>query len=202
MGSLQEALLKTGLAEDRPKPRPGPRKPSETRRNPTPQQRPKKPGTGVRKQRVRKDSAAPDADARQKSDLERAWAARKRAEAAEKERVKQARVADQEARRKRNLELDAIVEGKALNTEEAELPRYFEHLGRIRRVLCTPEQRQRLNAGELGVVNLRGRYLIVNPEVLEAYRALAADLVPDLSGKEPEAEAEGDYPPVPDDITW
>lgn len=203
MGSLQDALLKTGLAEDRPKSQPGPRKPREARPEPAPRQRQKSAGTGVRKTRVRKDStAATGPDARQKSDLERAWAARKRAEAAEKERVKQARVADQEARRKRNLELDAIVEGKALNTEEGELPRYFEHLGRIRRVLCTAEQRQGLNAGELGVVNLRGRYLIVEPEILSAYKELAADLVPDLSGKEPEAEADSDYPPVPDDITW
>jgi uncharacterized protein YaiL (DUF2058 family) len=203
MGSLQEALLKTGLAEDRPKSEPGPRKSRETRRHTVPQPRPGKSSPGVRKTtRVRNDSAVPAVEARQKSDLERAWAARKRAEAAEKERVKQARVADQEARRKRNLALDAIVEGKALNIEDAELPRYFEHLGRIRRVLCTPEQRQLINSGALGVVNLRGRYLIVGPDVLEAYRALAADLVPDLSGKEPEAEADGDYPPVPDDITW
>jgi uncharacterized protein YaiL (DUF2058 family) len=135
------------------------------------------------------------------SDLERAYAARKRAEKAEKEREKQARVADQEERRKRNLQLDGIVEGKALNVEGAELPRYFEHIGRIRRVLCTPEQREQINNGELGVVSLRGRYIIVAPEVLAAYRDLAPDLVPDLTGSEPEAP-DDDYPPVPDDLTW
>ena len=203
MGSLQEALLKNGLAEDRPKPNAGPRKGRETRPDRAPKVRPAKPKPRKGAGKVAGTAALPG---REKSDLERAWAARKRAEAAEKERVKLARVADQEARRKRNLELDAIVEGKALNLDQdqdqAELPRYFEHLGRIRRVLCTPQQRHAINAGELGVVNLRGRYLIVEPSVLEAYRALAADLVPDLSGKEPEAEASGDYPPVPDDITW
>ncbi len=204
MGSLQEALLKTGLAEDRPKqeapPKPhNPRKPQQMRPGPARQQR--QPPKKLRKVPGKSGTTA-GTDREKKSDLERAWAARKRAEAAEKERSKQARVADQEARRKRNLELDRIVEGKALNLEEAELPRYFEHLGRIRRVLCTPEQRQQLNAGGLGVVNLRGRYLIVENSTLEAYRALAPDLVPDLSGTEPEAETSGDYPPVPDDITW
>lgn len=218
MGSLQDALLKTGLAEDRPKPAPQARTPHQARRNPASQQRtgqhrpgtprpgkprPGKPHSSAGKSVSNGSGIGPaEKSAREKSDLERAWAARKRAEAAEKERIKQARVADQEARRKRNLELDAIIEGKALNNEEAELPRYFEHLGRIRRVLCTPDQRQRINAGELGVVNLRGRYLIVEPDVLDAYRALAADLVPDLGGKEPDGEAAEDYPPVPDDITW
>lgn len=218
MGSLQEALLKTGLAEDRPKSASQPRTPHQARRNSAPQQRTgqRRPGTqrpgksrsgkprnSIDKNGTNGSGAGPsESSSREKSDLERAWAARKRAEAADKERSKQARVADQEARRKRNLALDAIIEGKALNNEDAELPRYFEHLGRIRRVLCTPEQRQHINAGELGVVNLRGRYLIVEPDVLEAYRVLAADLVPDLSGKEPEGEAAEDYPPVPDDITW
>lgn len=193
MGSLQDALLKTGLAEERRKPEkkgsgavPGGKK-----KAPRNQQGKKKPGR------------RPDVGKSQASDLERAWRARRKAEKEEAERIKQARVADQEARRKRNLELDAIVEGRALNVDEGELPRYFEHLGRIRRVLCTPEQRDAINSGELGIVNLRGRYLIVEPEVLARYKALAADLVPDLSGAEPEnREDEKDYPPVPDDLTW
>ena len=193
MGSLQDALLKTGLADERRKPgqkggRPDSRDSKQAPRN----QQPKKK-TGKR----------PVGGKSRASDLERAWRARRKAEKEEAERVKQARVADQEARRKRNLELDAIVEGKALNIEEAELPRYFEHLGRIRRVLCTRRQREAINSGELGIVNLRGRYLIVEPDVLARYKTLAGDLVPDLSGAEPEGgEEEKDYPPVPDDLTW
>ncbi|MFN2333909.1 MAG: DUF2058 family protein [Wenzhouxiangellaceae bacterium] len=145
--------------------------------------------------------------ARQTTDLERAYAARRKAEQAEKERVKQARVADQAARRERNLKLDQIMAGNVLNVEVAEIPRYFEHLGRIRRVLCTSGQREAINSGKLGIVNLRGRYLIVEPSVLEQYRKIAADLVPDLSPAEPEGGAgdqsgSDDYPPVPDDLTW
>lgn len=205
MGSLQDALLKTGLAneEQARKKRtpsakggpPGKKAPRNAKGKPP---RGAKPAGGAPKGSDRnrgKPSGKPQ------SDLERAYAARKRAEKAEKEREKQARVADQEERRKRNLQLDGIVEGKALNVEDAELPRYFEHIGRIRRVLCTPEQRDQINNGELGVVSLRGRYIIVAPEVLAAYRDLAPDLVPDLTGREPEAP-DDDYPPVPDDLTW
>lgn len=193
MGSLQDALLKTGLAEERQKPgkKGAGSSARRSKQGPRDQQRGKKTGK------------PPGSNRPQPSDLERAWRARRKAEKDEVERVKQARVADQEARRKRNLELDGLVEGKALNVDEAELPRYFEHLGRIRRVMCTREQRDAINSGELGIVNLRGRYLIVEPDVLERYKSLAADLVPDLSGAEPDArEDEGDYPPVPDDLTW
>lgn len=203
MGSLQDALLKTGLASEDQKGSGrrskgkggGGRKGSAGSRSGLPgddARASKKPGNGSKGRK----------SARGASDLERAWAARRRAEQAEKERSKKARVADQEARRKRNLELDGIVEGKALNVDEAEIPRYFEHLGRIRRVLCTAEQRDAINRGELGVVSLRGRYLIVAPEVLERYRAVAPDLVPDLSGAEPEEDQTGEYPPVPEDLTW
>ena len=196
MGSLQDALLKSGLADEEK---------LKKARKPKPSSKPsarKKTGSASRSHHAGKKPS--DAKPKpKKTDLERAWIARQKAEKAEKERVKQARVADQEARRQRNLKLDKIVEGKVLNVEEAEIPRYFEHLGRIRRVLCTQEQRDSLNQGELGLVNLRGRYLIVEPAVLAEYQALAEDLVPDLTGAEPQDQSESDdYPPVPDDITW
>ena len=209
MGSLQDALLKSGLASqekiDKQKLEQARKRKKGAKT--TDQRHPgkKSPPSGGRKRSGQQPSkASKKASARpQKSDLERAWIARRKAEQAEKERVKQARVADQEARRQRNLKLDKIVEGQALNVDEAEIPRYFMHLGRIRRVLCTPDQRQALNEAKLGLVNLRGRYLIVELDVLEQYRQVAEDLVPDLTGAEPEDESEsGDYPPVPDDITW
>jgi len=201
VGSLQDALLKTGLANEEQ----ARKKRSSTPKNAKSGGRKSakgKPSRGA-KPGGRKPGTSPadSSRTRPQSDLERAYAARKRAEKAEKEREKQARVADQEERRKRNLKLDALVEGKAQNVEDAELPRYFEHIGRIRRVLCTPEQREQINSGHLGVVSLRGRYLIVAPDVMDAYRELAKDLVPDLSGSEPDAP-DDDYPPVPDDVTW
>jgi len=203
MGSLQDALVRTGLADE---------KQSRGRRNaPGGGKTKNKSGSagGHKPRRTRPtdaggktagSKAAGTRAGKPRSDLEKAWLARRRVEKAETERQKQARVADQEARRKRNLELDRIVEGRILNDDSAELPRYFEHLGRIRRVLCTSQQRDAINAGELGVVNLRGRYLIVAPDVIEEYAGLAPDLVPDLGGSEPEVD--DDYPPVPDDLTW
>lgn len=209
MGSLQDALLKTGLADEEQARK---KRNSSAKGGPpgkkTPRRAKGKPPRGARTDGRGPKGSDKGSDrnrakptGKPQSDLERAYAARKRAEKAEKEREKQARVADQEERRKRNLQLDGIVEGKALNVEDAELPRYFEHIGRIRRVLCTAEQREQINQGELGVVSLRGRYIIVSPEVLSAYRDLAPDLVPDLTGSEPEAP-DDDYPPVPDDLTW
>lgn len=197
MGSLQDALRQSGLVDEQREQR---------RRKPRPAGGGKSPGKGSGKA-GKTNGRGPQARSRggkpktgADDDLARAYAARRRAEKAEQEREKQARLADQEARRKRNLQLDGIVADRILNRDEAEIPRYFEHLGRIRRVLCTPEQRRAINAGELGIVSLRGHYLIVDPDTLGQFRDIAPDLVPDLTGAEPEDT--GDYPPVPDELTW
>lgn len=200
MGSLQDALLKAGLASEKPA------KPDTSARSARPAG---KAGSG--KSRGKKAANGPERKphgkgqgkrpARVESDLEKAYRARERAEAAEKEQAKQARLAAQEARRQRNLKLDAIIRGNTLNRKDADCPRYFVHLGRIRRVLCTTEQRDALNAGEIGVVSLRGSYLLVSLETLAAFAEIAPDLVPDLTPKEPEDDG-SDYPPVPDDLIW
>jgi uncharacterized protein YaiL (DUF2058 family) len=197
MGTLQDALLKAGLADEE---------------QVNKQRRRGKPGAGSGKPRKppraasgggkKKASRGGSKKKRSDSDLARAYAARRKAEQREKEEEKRRRVAEQEARRKRNLQLDEIVRGHTLNRRDGELPRYFEHMGRIRRVLCTPEQREQLNAGEIGVVNLRGSYLLVSLETLEKYREVAPDLVPDLAGREEPDDDGSHYPPVPDDLVW
>lgn len=191
MGSLQDALLQAGLADEKQlkkksRAKPGPGRPNGRKAS-------GKPPGGSKKKQVQTSS---------ESDLERAYKARQRAEAREKQAEKDRRVAEQEARRKRNLELDQLIRGNTLNRKEAELPRYFEHMGRIRRVLCTPEQRDQLNKGEIGVVNLRGSYLLVSIETLEKYREIAPDLVPNLAGKDEPDDDGSHYPPVPDDLIW
>ncbi|MFU8830764.1 MAG: DUF2058 family protein [Wenzhouxiangella sp.] len=201
MGALQDALLKAGVAD-------------ETQLKPRRRDHPGAAGSGkpdagkrpkpARKKKQQHRSSRPDKSSRpasDESDLAKAYKARQRAEVQEKEEKKKQRQAAQEERRKRNLELDNLVKGNTLNRKDAEIPRYFEHMGRIRRVLCTPEQRAQLNQGEIGVVNLRGTYILVSPETLEAYRSLAPDLVPDLAPKEPEDDG-SHYPPVPDDLIW
>lgn len=191
MGSLQDALLKAGLADDEQARKKRRGKPGATSSG--------KKKTGGKKRTPKKRSTSRSGS---ESDLARAYAARQREEKRQKEEDKKRRVAEQEARRKRNLELDRIIRGNTLNRKEAEIPRYFEHLGRIRRVLCTPEQREQLNNGEIGVVNLRGSYLLVSLETLEQYRSVAPDLVPDLSGKDEPEDDGSHYPPVPDDLVW
>ncbi|AKS42317.1 DUF2058 domain-containing protein [Wenzhouxiangella marina] len=192
MGSLQDALLKAGLADE-----------SQARTQRRDRPGAARSGPGNAKGRPAKQSRGRKSSGKSggASDLERAYKAREQAEKREKEDRKKARVAAQEARRKRNEQLDELVRGKTLNRKDAEEPRYFEHLGRIRRVLCTPEQRAQLNAGEIGVVNLRGSYLLIDLDTLSAYREIAEDLVPDLSPKEPEDDG-SHYPPVPDDLIW
>jgi uncharacterized protein len=196
MGSLQDALLKAGLADEeqlakkprRDKPGAGPKNKASNGKASN------RKGPPRKKKRQRR----PDAE----SDLARAYAARQREEKRQQEAEKERRVAEQEERRRRNLELDRIIKGNTLNRKEAEMPRYFEHMGRIRRVLCTPEQREQLNKGEIGVVNLRGSYLLVSLETLEAYRNVAPDLVPSLEGREEPEDDGSHYPPVPDDLVW
>lgn len=194
MGSLQEALKKAGLVEDRPR--------SADRR--------RKPGAGGGRKKKRADRphgrrnrpGAARSAKRPESDLERAWKARRAAERREKEELKKRRVAEQEERRKRNLKLDEVIRGSTLNRKDAEVPRYFEHMSRIRRVMCTPQQREQLNRGEIGVVNLRGSYLLVSLDTLEKYRRIAPDLVPDLEGRDEPEDDGSHYPPVPDDLIW
>ncbi len=195
MGALQDALLKAGVADEtqlksRRRDSPG----AAGSGKPAADKRPRP----VRKKKPQHKTNRP---ATEESDLAKAYKARQRAEVQEKEEKKKQRQAAQEERRKRNLELDNLVKGNTLNRKDAEIPRYFEHMSRIRRVLCTPEQRQQLNQGEIGVVNLRGTYILVSLETLEAYRSLAPDLVPDLAPKEPEDDG-SHYPPVPDDLIW
>ncbi len=192
MGSLQDALLNAGLADESQAKKPRRGRPGEARSKPGPTKKakPVKQGAGGRR-----GGRQPE------SDLERAYKARAQAEKAEREEKKRARVEAQEARRKRNQALDALVKDKTLNRKDGDVPRYFEHIGRIRRVMCTPEQREQLNRSEIGVVNLRGSYLLIDLETLAAYRELAPDLVPDLSPKEP-ADDGSHYPDVPDDLIW
>jgi len=197
MGSLQDALLKSGLADEKQAKKPR-RKHSGAAHSGS--VRGKSSGQRSTPHRDQKTKNAANKRSAT-SDLEQAYRAREQAEKQEKEDKKQARIAAQEARRKRNNQLDTLVKGKTLNRKNADMPRYFEHMGRIRRVLCSAEQREQLNNQKIGVVNLRGSYLLLDLVTLDAYQAIAPDLVPDLSPKEPDDDG-SHYPQVPDDLIW
>jgi uncharacterized protein YaiL (DUF2058 family) len=130
-------------------------------------------------------------------DLGKAYALRAQAEKAEKLRLE--REAQEKARekRERKVKLEALLNGKALNAADADVARHFPHGDKIRRIYVTADQLVKLNAGELGVVQLAGRYRLVDRETALAAKAISDEalvLLPD-----PNAPVEDDIPP---DLVW
>lgn len=130
-------------------------------------------------------------------DLARAYALRDRDERAERARIQ--REAEQRAREKkeRRRKLSELLGGQALNLADADIARHFPHRDKIRRIYVSPAQLPRLNAGDLGIVQLAGRYLLVNREIALAVRAVDADALVLLC--EPDAAGEDD---IPADLVW
>jgi uncharacterized protein YaiL (DUF2058 family) len=131
--------------------------------------------------------------------LEQAYLLRDKAEQQHAQAKKQKKREEDLLRRQLNAQIQTLVEAHALNDRNAELKRNFMYKGRIRSVLVTAEQLNALNAGDLGVVFLRGGYYVMAPEHVEAVRSLSAEHVPDLGA----GQADGDEEvPVPDDLVW
>ena len=172
--SLRDQLLKSGIArqlktESRPKPN------RHERRPPPPPKR-----------------------ERSEIDLAKAYAIRDSSERAERERVQ--REAEQRAREKkeRRQKLASLLNGKALNVADADIPRHFPHANKIRRIYVTADQLPRLNGGELGIVQLAGRYLLVSGEIARAARDVDAEALVLLCDPH-ESGSEDD---VPADLVW
>ena len=191
-GSLKDQLIALGLAAQKPKQKP------KSKQESGPRQKGGKPGHAPAKP---KRPPAKDAQKADNISLDAAWKARQREEQQAAEQKAAAKRAEDLRRRQMNAEVEALVKDQELNSAEAELKRNFLYKGRIRSVPVTPEQLQALNSGALGLVFLRGRYLLLPPELVAKVQALSAEHVPDLSGGDA-GEDEGDYPPVPDDLVW
>lgn len=171
--SLRDQLLKSGLAKPvHDKPRPHGRH-----------------GGG---------KAAPAKPAHE-MDLAKAYAIRAQAEA--KERKAAQREAEEQARlrRERKQKLTVLLDGKALNKPDTELVRNFEYGGKIRRMHVDAAQLAALNAGEMGIVQFGGRYLLVSSEVAEQVRMIDPHHLALLV--DPQAPATDDDG-VPDDLVW
>lgn len=132
-------------------------------------------------------------------DLAKAYAIRAQTEANERKRAQQEAEEQARLRRERKLKIQRLLEGKALNKAETELVRNFEYGGKIRRIHVDAEQLAALNAGELGVVQQAGRYVLVGREIAEQVRTIDAHLLALLV--EPGAAASDDDG-VPDDLVW
>ncbi|MFZ2753138.1 MAG: DUF2058 family protein [Lysobacteraceae bacterium] len=159
--------------------------------------RPQKPGASPQ---GRKPSRT-----QEEMDLAKAYAIRAQRE--KEERIEAERVKQEEARLRREAKakLAEFLKDKGLNDPAADIARHFEYGTRIKRIYVNAEQLKALNAGELGVVQLDGRYLLVTADVLAQAEALFAQAV--ALKVDPNAPA-GDDPyadpqyQVPDDLVW
>jgi uncharacterized protein YaiL (DUF2058 family) len=192
--TLRDQLLGLGF-KDAPKPE----------RKPTPDQRPQqapvrgKPGQGAKPAHAhanRKPGTRPPS---------KPYAIRAQRE--KDERIEAERLKQEEARQRREskAKLAEMLVGKALNAADADHVRHFEYGGKIKRIHVTAPQLKALNAGELGVVQMDGRYLLVDAAVL----AQAAETFPPAVALkvDPDAPAQDDpyadpQYQVPDDLVW
>jgi hypothetical protein len=94
-------------------------------------------------------------------DLAKAYALRAQSEQRERERRLAAERELAERRRAQRQQVLDLLEGATLNRDDAETIRNFEYGGKIRRVYVTDEQLLQVNDGRLGVIQMRGRYLLV-----------------------------------------
>lgn len=143
--------------------------------------------------------------ARAEIDLAKAYAIRAQKE--KDERIAAERLKQEQARQRREARarLAALLEGQARNDPAADIARHFDYGGKIKRVYVTQAQLQALNAGELGVVQLDGRYLLVDAALLaqaEAIFAPAVALKVDPAAPAPEDPYADPRYQVPDDLVW
>lgn len=138
-------------------------------------------------------------------DLGKAYAMRAEKEKAERIEAERQRQEEARLRREAREKLAVFLEGKSLNAADGEIARHFDYGGKIKRIYVTAEQLPRLNAGELGVVQLNGRYLLVIAEVLaEAERIFAPAVALKVDPDAPAADDPYSDPQfqVPDDLVW
>lgn len=131
-------------------------------------------------------------------DLAKAYAIRAQTEANERKRTQQEAEEQARLRRERKQKIQQLVYGKALNKAETDRVRNFEYGGKIRRIHVDAAQLAALNAGELGVVQQAGRYLLVARAIAEQVRAIDEHQLALLI----DPDAAGDDDGVPDDLVW
>lgn len=195
--SLRDQLLKSGIVKEVQQNRVQQDRVREQKRPPSPSSG--KPTRKGGKPPAPSHAARPSGQSREEIDLAKAYAIRAQTEANERKRVEQEAAEQARLRRERKLQIQQLLDGKALNKAEADQPRNFEYGGKIRRVHVDAAQLAALNAGELGVVQQAGRYLLVSREIVEQVRAIDAHLVALLV--DPNAGGMGDDG-VPDDLMW
>lgn len=197
--SLRDQLLKSGIVKQVQ-----PERPREPKRAPSPGKPARhggKPGGKPGAKPGAKPQPQPPAAGRSQQDIDlaRAYALRAQTETRERKQIEQEAAEQARLRRERKQKIQQLLDGKALNKADADQPRNFEYGGKIRRVHVDAPQLAALNAGELGVVQHGGRYLLVAREIAEQVRAIDAHQLALLV--DPAASGIGDDG-VPDDLMW
>lgn len=200
--SLRDQLLGLGF-KDAPKPAPRPQQDARTPRAGQAAGKPARTGKPAPSGQPAPRPRAP----RSREDIDLAKAYAIRAQKEKEERIAAERRKQEEARQRREAKaaLEAFLQGKALNAADAEYVRHFEYGGKIKRIHVTAEQLKALNAGALGVVQVNGRYLLVDAATLAEAEAIFAPAV--ALKVDPDAPAADDpyadpkYQ-VPDDLIW
>lgn len=201
--SLRDQLLGLGF-----KPSPKPEKPKSSPASRQPSTHAAKKGSGTSPQPAA-GSATRSGKGRARDaggmDLARAYAIRAQTE--KEERIEAERQKQEAARLRREARaaLATFLADKVLNEADAEIARHFEYGGKIKRIYVTADQLKALNAGELGVLQQNGRYLLVTAATLLEAEGIFADAValkvdPDAPATD-DPYADPQYQ-VPDDLVW
>lgn len=160
---------------------------------PARQRGPGKPGSS-HKPRTREDI-----------DLAKAYAIRAQREKDERIAAEQARQEEARIRREARTRLGELIKDKSLNAADADIARHFPYGGKIKRVYVTAVQLKALNAGELGVLQMDGRYVLVEAGLMAQAEAIfppaiALRVDPDAPAQD-DPYADPQYQ-VPDDLVW
>ena len=186
--SLRDQLLKSGIVK-----KTQPERIREPKRaGPETLRKPGRPGG-------KPHAAQQKPQGQQEIDLARAYALRTQTEANERKRAEREAAEQARLRRERKARIQQLLDGKALNKADADQARNFEYAGKIRRIHVDATQLTALNAGELGVVQHSGRYLLVSREVAVQIsdiepRHIALLVEPGAAGTDDDG--------VPDDLMW
>ncbi|WP_158884310.1 DUF2058 family protein [Rhodanobacter sp. L36] len=199
--SLRDQLLKSGIVKQVQQERVQQQRPRPDNRPPSREGKPAQKKSGAGKPTNAQRSPASNQGGRDQSeiDLAKAYAIRAQTEASERKRVEQEAAEQARLRRERKLKVQQTLEGKALNKADADLPRNFQYGDKIRRIYVDAEQLRELNAGELGVVQQAGRYLLVSRAVAEEVKAIDPHPVALLIDTQTDGIPEDG---VPDDLMW
>ena len=170
---------------------------------------PAKPERKPDRRPERKPARAPahhrGAKSREDIDLAKAYAIRAQREKDERIEAERVRQEEARARREAKAKLATFLQDKALNDPAAEIARHFPYGGKIKRIHVTEAQLKALNAGELGVLQLDGRYLLVASAVLAEAEAIFAPAVALKVDPDAPVDADPYADPrfeVPDDLVW